>query len=245
MHLRKQALPRIVLLALSLAVLSSTFVPSNGHARKFSDAALIDGFNKTVFGSEFSSSRFSTSYIRKFRGPVKFYVKTNVVGNYGSRAQRFIRRLERKVVGLKTRLVSTEVQANFVVHIVRRRNYAKTVRTSVFKRSSAPVRGKCMVRSRFSRRGITHSDAVIVADEGDLLFRRCMTEEILQGLGPLNDNRSLRHSIFNDNSNFTSFQTFDRYILNMLYARELENGMSPAKASQVLPRVLKRIRTRF
>ena len=38
-----------------------------------------------------------------------------------------------------------------------------------------------MVRSIYSRSGIKRSDAVIVADQGDSQFKRCMIEEILQG----------------------------------------------------------------
>ena len=49
--------------------------------------------------------------------------------------------------------------------------------------------GKCLVRVVSTSAGIIRSDAVIVADEGDFLFRRCTVEEVLQGLGPVNDDR--------------------------------------------------------
>jgi hypothetical protein len=102
-----------------------------------------------------------------------------------------------------------------------------------------------MVRSIFSRAGISRSDAVIVSDEGESLFRRCMTEEILQGLGPLNDNRSLKLSMFNDASQFTNFRRFDRYILNMLYDRKVKNGASKIAVQRVLPSVYWRARRRI
>ena len=77
--------------------------------------------------------------------------------------------------------------------------------------------GKCLVRVVSTSAGISRSDAVIVADEGEFLFHRCMVEEILQGLGPVNDDRSLGESVFNDMSRHATFTDFDRHILNMLY----------------------------
>ena len=102
-----------------------------------------------------------------------------------------------------------------------------------------------MVRSIFTRAGISRSDAVIVSDEGESLFRRCMTEEILQGLGPLNDDRSLSLSMFNDTSHFTNFRRFDRYILNMLYDPRVQNGASKKATQPVLASAYRRARLRI
>lgn len=213
-------------------------------ARASSNAELIDGFNKTVFGSEYSSL-LSQSYIRKFDGTVRFYVNSKAGPRARSNVQRFIRRLGGLIYGLRVKIVARKRDANFIVHVVNRRAYASTVRNEVYRSSSAQVRGRCMVRSVFTRNGISRSDAVIVADEGSALFSRCMTEEILQGLGPLNDDRSLSASMFNDTSRFTSFRRFDRIILNMLYDRNIRIGMSKAEVQPLLPSVLRRVRKRI
>ena len=217
-------------------------------ASAYSNEALIDGFNKTVFGSEYSTL-FSQSYVRKFTIPVRIYVRTHIYSKSTSNSkievETFIRSLRRLIFGLQIRLVSHQREANFVIHIVNRANYARVVRTSVYKQQNAPVRGRCMVRSIFNRKGITRSDVVIVADEGKSLFQRCMTEETLQGLGPLNDDRSLTKSMFNDTSLYTSFRRFDRYILNMLYDPLLKVGKSRKAVQGVLPAVLKRVRKRI
>ena len=52
--------------------------------------------------------------------------------------------------------------------------------------------GRCVVRVVSGPGGIARADAVIVADEGETLFRRCLIEEVLQGLGPLNDDARLK-----------------------------------------------------
>ncbi|MDD9910451.1 MAG: DUF2927 domain-containing protein [Ahrensia sp.] len=210
-----------------------------------SDSSLIDGFEKTVFGSEYSGFVLSSQYVRKFQQPVRFHVKANGFGKRKADVTRFLRRLSGLIKGLDVEIVSDAAKANFVVHIVRRRDYGRTVRDEVFSGRDVTIRGRCMVRAVFSRRGISRSDAVIVADEGDALFQRCMVEEILQGLGPLNDDRSLKASMFNDATNFTSFRRFDRILLNMLYDPRIRAGASKRAVVPLLPEVVRDVKRRI
>ncbi len=87
--------------------------------------------------------------------------------------------------------------------------------------------------------GISGSAAVIVSDEGEFLFRRCLVEEVLQGLGPMNDDETLEHSVFNDTSHHARFTAFDRYILNMLYDQRIKPGMNSKAALDLLPIVIR------
>ena len=104
--------------------------------------------------------------------------------------------------------------------------------------------GRCLVRVVSSSSGIRRSDAVIVSDEGEFLFRRCLVEEVLQGLGPVNDNADLKNSVFNDTSQHTRFTKHDRYILNMLYDKRVRSGMNQREVGKVLPAVLRDVRRR-
>jgi hypothetical protein len=72
-----------------------------------------------------------------------------------------------------------------------------------------------------------------------------MVEEVLQGLGPVNDNRSLDESVFNDRSRHSSFTSFDRHILNMLYDPRVEPGMTKMEVSRVLPEVAAEVQARL
>ncbi len=225
--------------------LFSLLVVQTGAAAAFSDRAVIHGFNKTVFGSEFSPSGTQSRYIRKFRSPVRFYIHNRAKRNRRSAARKFILSLNRSVRGLRTRIVSNPDRANFHLYIVDRADYNDTVRYTVYRRSSAVVRGRCMVRSIFTRFGISRSDAVIVSNEGNQLFRRCLIEEILQGLGPLNEDTSLKASMFNDRSRHTRFTRFDRYILNMLYDKRLKSGDTQKSVQTLLPIVLNDVKRRF
>ena len=231
--------------ALALVFAAGFAVQTAAAQAAYSDESLIEGFEKTVFGSEYSGFLISGSYVRKFDGPVRFHIRADGFGQRKTQVTRFLRSLERLIRGLDVEIVAREGDANFVVYVVKRKDYAKTVRNDVFKGGNPTVRGRCMVRAVFSRKGISRSDAVIVADEGDALFKRCMTEEILQGLGPLNDDQSLKASMFNDATSFTSFRRFDRILLNMLYDKRIEIGASPKAVAPLLPQVLRDVKKRL
>ncbi|MFD0916157.1 DUF2927 domain-containing protein [Pseudahrensia aquimaris] len=210
-------------------------------AQAYTDSEVIDGFKKTVFGSEYPGLFSTGSYVRKFNGTVRMHV-SSFSPSLKAEVERFARSLNGLISGLRLRIVNDPERANFRVFVTTKANYETTVQRSVYGNRTAAVRGKCMVRSKFTRNGISRSDAVIVGDDSRSLFRRCMTEEILQGLGPLNDDPSLIHSMFNDRSRYTAFRRFDRLILNMLYDRRIENGMSVSQAAELLPRVLRDVR---
>jgi hypothetical protein len=214
-------------------------------AHALTDEEIKRGFNLTVFGSEIAPLGFQARYIHKFNGVVKFRIHNLSSKNRTRAIRRFIGTLENQISGLKVRIVNDGEAANFNIYVVNRSNYIQTVREKIEKRRTANVPGKCLVKSKFSRAGMIHSDAVIVSDEGEALFRRCLIEEILQGLGPLNESTSLDKSVFNDTSKHTRFTDFDRLILNMLYDPRIKNGASIRSVSRVLDDVLKDTRVRL
>ena len=222
---------RFVAIVLALAI---TGLP----ARAASNDELLRGFNLTVFGAEFAPFGIQSRYIRKFNVPVRFNIINLAQRDRTATVAQFIRSLNGSVHGLKTSTTRNAALANFNVYVVDQADYVKVAREQVYKRSTARVPGKCLVRSVFSRSGIIRSDAVVVSDGGEALFKRCMIEEILQGLGPLNEHPSLKDSMFNDRSRHTSFTRFDRIILNMLYDRRIRNGASIASVQEILPAVL-------
>ena len=212
---------------------------SAARAQAFTPAQLVDGFERTVFGSEYGL--FSQPYLRRFERPVRVHVamRTRILWT-GPEVRAFVRWLSTQVPNLTLRLVDDPSRADLHVHLVDRTDYAETVRAKVYGNPFATVRGCCLVRAVFTRAGISRADAVIVADEGEPLMRRCMGEEIMQGLGPLNDDRSLARSMFNDTSPFTQVQRFDLLLLAMLYDPRLQSGMTPDEARPLLPAVARR-----
>jgi hypothetical protein len=224
-----------VALASIVAIAGVTGAPP---ARAASDNEIIRGFNLTVFGAEYAPLGIQSLYVRKFAGPVRFRIHNLSAKNRTASVERFVASLNRMISGLKAQVV-TGPGSNFDIYVVDRADYVRIAREKVYHRPTAPVPGKCMVRSVFSRNGLVRSDAVIVSDGGEALFKRCLAEEILQGLGPLNEDQSLRESMFNDRTSHTNVTRFDKLILNMLYDRRIRNGQTAAAVQPVLPQVLK------
>lgn len=235
----------ILVLTMALTVSAATaLMPARSAAQAISEAELIDGFNRTVFGSEYGSFSFGFSYLRRFEKPVIFFIAGDGSPRRRAMVRRFIASLDRRIAHLDVSITRDRRRANFFVHLAKRRDYGDVVRRQVYGRLGAKVRGRCLVRAIYDRSGIARSDAVIVSDEGERLFRRCMTEEILQGLGPLNDDASLDRSMFNDTSPHTRLQRFDLLLLNMLYDPALKSGMSQRAVQSDLPGVIARARGR-
>lgn len=216
--------------------------PLRAEQTRFSNQELIDGFMKTVFGLEYRTWNWQPYLVKKYTRPVAFYVQNLSRRNRKDDAMRFLSGLTTRIRGLRTRLVSSRQQANFVLYIVDRSQYEDVVRREIYGDPAAHAPGRCLVRVLSDTSGIAQSTAVIVADEGEFLFQRCLVEEVLQGLGPMNDDQTLAHSVFNDRTRHDRFTAFDRYILNMLYHKRVRPGMSQQQARKVLPAVIRDVR---
>jgi hypothetical protein len=228
------------LVAAGLALLSTA------SAQAFSDAELIDGFNRTVFGSEYRSFGWQSYLVKKYTGPVRLFVDDRSEARRGAELARFVQALPALISGLDISVVSSPEKANYRIYVIDRADYRQIVSEAIYGQPSASFTpGKCLVRIVSTSSGITRSDAVIVADEGDFLFHRCMVEETLQGLGPINDDATLGESVFNDGSKHSEFTSFDRHILNMLYDPRIEPGMTKLEVDRVLPKVLAGVQARL
>jgi hypothetical protein len=240
----RNAVSGIALAAVLAATLVGAFAVARARAQAYSDAQLVDAFRRTVFGGEYAS--WTSRSVKKFTGPVRFHVEDRSGLSRRAAAERFVRTLPKAIAGLDATLVDDPRRANFRILIIRRGDYRQVVTSEVFGRPRSDFApGKCLVRLVTGLNGIIRSDAVLVADEGDFLFRRCLVEETLQGLGPVNDDTALPDSVFNDASRHTEFTLHDRHILNMLYDPRIRPGMSRSEADAVLPAVIRDVRRRL
>ena len=214
-------------------------------AKAASDAEIIRGFNLTVFGAEFSNLFGKPKYIRKFSKPVRFMVHDFSGKNRKSTVERFIKSLNKNIRGLNASVINDASRANFNVYVVTTKNHAKIVHETLNRKVASNVSGNCFANVKHWRGGITSTVAIIISDKGDAFFKHCMVEEIVQGLGALNDNSTLPESIFNDSSRSTSFGKFDRLIMNMLYDKRIKNGAGIKNVQQYLPVVLNDVRKRI
>jgi len=237
---RRTALLLAGLLAAFLGALPGT----SAGASALTDRQLVESFRKTVLGAEYASWGFDARVVKKFWGPVRVYIDNASRHDRRREVSRFVASLPGQIAGLEVVMAREKWQANFRIHVVDRAQYAPLVR-AIYRRPGMRVPGKCLVRVVNGARGITGADALIVADEGEYLFRRCLVEEVLQGLGPLNDDASLPDSVFNDTTRLTSFTQHDKMILNMLYDPRIRPGMNRRQVEEVLPAVLRDVRERM
>jgi hypothetical protein len=234
-----RALPRA---AIALFLLLHAVPP----ALAFTDAKLMDGFRRTVLSAEIRVFGWHANVVKKFPGPVRVFVDDRSAARRGGAVERFVRTLPGLIAGLDIKLVARPETANFRILVVDRKDYRATVAQAIDgSAESGFAPGKCLVRMVASDGAITRSDAVVVADSGEHLFRRCIVEETLQGLGPVNDDPTLSESVFNDRSTAETFTDFDRHILNMLYHPLIRPGMTRAELRRVLPGVTAAVQARL
>jgi Protein of unknown function (DUF2927) len=81
-----------------------------------------------------------------------------------------------------------------------------------------------------------------VVDAGDFIFYDCVYEELLQALGPINDDSSVPWTMFNDQVQKGFFDVYDQYLLNILYHPRIRPGMTREEVRAVLPEVLPSVR---
>ncbi|MEM6761491.1 MAG: DUF2927 domain-containing protein [Pseudomonadota bacterium] len=236
-------LPALAIGVLSLAVLVAT------PARAFSNAALIEGFVDTVFGAEVGGDTVAdtSTLVKKFTHPVRYHLVSSSTVDRRSSVRRFMGQLSDAVQNLSLTETLYESDADVVIFLMDRADYASTIRATVWKGVNTRFleENACSAVIAARRTGIERAFIYLVADEGFVSFSHCMVEEVAQSLGPANDSSLLPDSIFNDNSTLNVFGVFDWFILNMLYDARIRPGMGEADVRPLLPAIIADVRRRL
>jgi hypothetical protein len=214
--------------------------------KAFTDAEIVEGFFKVTFGAEFHVAG-GVDRIRKFDSPIRVYIDNRTNPNRGAQAASVVDDVRRRIRGIDLVTTAKRSEANIVISLVRERDLARTIR-SVYgldraRRIERSLEPQCL--SGFRKDGsyrILHSDVILVADAGDFIFYDCMYEELLQALGPINDDRSVPWSMFNDDAQMGFFGVYDQYILNILYDPRIRPGMTRSEVGALLPQILPAVR---
>lgn len=223
----------LVTVAMCLALAA----PAAARSRTPNASAVTDAFFRTVFGLEYGVNHPDAYRVKRFNGPISFYVADLSGQNRRPAAHLFLRRLPREIAHLDARVVARAGEANYRIFLVRQSDFA-TVVADELRADARAMNARCLVGVTTDGGRITHATAVIVADD-DYLFNRCLVEEVLQGLGPMNDSDALPDSVFNDTSRHAHFTSFDRALLNVLYHPAIRPGMTGAQAQAALPVALR------
>jgi hypothetical protein len=216
------------------------------ETRSFTDAQIIDGFFKITFGAEFHTSG-RIDRIRKFDVPVRAYVDSRARPERSREIGQVIEDIARHIDRLDIAVTTDRRIANLVITLVRDRDLDRTI-SGLFGRERArrienALEPQCLSGFRKDETyRITRSEVIIVVDAGDFIFYDCAYEEILQSLGPINDDESVPWTMFNDNVQMGFFDVYDQYLLNLLYHPRMRPGMNRDEARAVVDAILPEVR---
>jgi hypothetical protein len=249
------------ILASTLIALAGTTVPA-AHAEEanlgsrpgsertsFSNDEITDGFFKIAFGAELQLGR-RVERIRKFDEPVRVFVFDQDKHKRKAEIAAIIADIRGHVHHLDLAMTDDLQAANFVVILVRKQDLKRTIR-SVYGRDRAREIERSLTPQCLSGFGkderyrIRHAEVILPADADDFVFFDCAYEELLQALGPINDDRSVPWSMFNDDVQMGFFDVYDQYLLNILYDPRIRPGMTKGEVGKVLPEVLPTVRERI
>jgi DUF2927 family protein len=213
--------------------------------KDFTDAQIARGFFKTVFGAELRL-RGRTDVIRKYDGPVRVFVDSRAKPDRRADIAKVIDDIRARVDHLDIAITEDRGAANFIVTVVRDRDFTRTVRTMYGRdraKRIAKLEPQCLSGFRKDDQyRIVQSNVLLVADAGEFIFYDCAYEEFLQALGPINDT-DVPWTMFNDDVQMGFFDVYDQYILNLLYDPRIRPGMSRAEVEALLPTILPTVRT--
>jgi hypothetical protein len=214
--------------------------------KTFTDAEIIDGFFRIVFGAEFHVSG-RVDRIRKYEEPVRVIVESRARPDRRKQVAAVVDDIRSKVRHLDIMMAGSRKDANVTVTLVRDRDIEKTIRQFYGREQAARIvkslEPQCLSGFRKDELfRIQHSDVIIVVDAGAFIFLDCVYEELLQALGPINDDDKLPWTMFNDEVQMGYFDIYDQYLLNILYDPRIRAGMTKEQVKELLPQVLPDVR---
>jgi hypothetical protein len=238
------------LAALALAALIETPLAEDPQIAKrrasqqktFTDIEIADGFFKIAFGAEFHVDA-RVDRIRKYDGPVRIHVDSRAKPDRRRQVNDVVADIRARIEHIDIAVTDDRRAANVAVTLVRDRDLQPTIRAFYgrdrarqIQRSLEP---QCLSGFRKDEQyRIVHSDVILVVDAGDFIFYDCAYEELLQALGPINDDSSVPWTMFNDDVQMGFFGVYDQYLLNILYDPRIRPGMTREEVGALLPQVL-------
>jgi hypothetical protein len=212
----------------------------------FSDGEIKDGFFKTAFKAELQFDR-KAERIRKFDEPVRVFVDNRGAPDRRAEIASIIADIRTRVDHLDLAMTTDRKNANFIVLLVHQRDFAQTIRARYgadeAKRIQQSLHPQCLsgIGKDQSFR-IRRAEVILPVDAGEFPFYDCAYEELLQGLGLINDDSSVPWTMFNDDVQMGFFDVYDQYLVNILYDPRIRPGMTKDAVDKLLVDVLPTVR---
>jgi len=212
----------------------------------FTDAEIIDGFFKIAFDAELQLGR-RVGRIRKFDEPVRIFVFNQGDPKRSAEIAAIVDDIHARVDHLDVGMTDDIQAANVLVMLVRKRDLNRTIRSAYGRERAKQIQRslnpECL--SGFGKDPqyrIRHAEVILPADASDFVFYDCAYEELLQAMGPINDDPSVPWTMFNDDVRMGFFDVYDQYLLNILYDPRIRPGMTKEEVGRLMPEVLPTVR---
>ena len=214
--------------------------------KDFTDNQIFDGFFKIAFGAEFHVAG-RVDRIRKYDGPVRVFVENRAKLDRSAQVAAVVADIRAHIDHLDIAMAEDRGTANVRVTLVRDRDLARTIREFYgrerAKKIQRSLEPQCL--SGFQKDEsfrIVRSEVILVVDAGEFIFYDCAYEEVLQSLGPINDDSSVPWTMFNDKVQKGFFDVYDQYLLNILYHPRVRPGMTKQEVRALLPEIMPAVR---
>lgn len=236
--------------AVDLAWAENAEISSRRAAQRtdFTDGEIRDGFFKVAFGAELQFGP-RAERIRRFDNSVRVYIVNRGAPDRRQDVATVIADIRSRVQNLDLAITENRNAANVLVTLVRQRDFEQTVRSRFGARRARQIQRllspQCL--SGFAKDHnyrILRAEVILPVDAGDFMFYDCAYEELLQALGPINDDRSVPWTMFNDDVQMGFFDTYDQLLLNILYDPRVRPGMTKREVEELLPEILPTVRAR-
>jgi hypothetical protein len=212
----------------------------------FSNDEIKDGLFKTAFRAELQLGR-RDERIRKFDEPVRVFVDNRGAPARTADIAAIVDDIRARVHHLDLAVTSDRKDANVVVILVPRRDFARTIRSrygaSTAKKIQNSLHPECLsgIAKDESYR-IRRAEVILPADAEEFQFYDCAFEELLQSLGLINDDSSVPWTMFNDNVQMGFFDVYDQYLVNILYDPRIRPGMTKGEVDTLLADIFPTVR---
>jgi len=212
----------------------------------FTDAQIAEGFFKIAFGAEFNTAG-RIDRIRKYEVPVRVFADSRSKPDRRTQVAAVVADIQSKIEHIDIAMAERQADANVVVTLVRDRDLRRYIRQFYgierARQIQKSLEPQCLSGFRKDDNyRILASDVLVAVDAGEFIFYDCIYEELLQGLGPINDDDSVPWTMFNDEVQKGFFDIYDQYLLNILYHPRIKAGMTREEVRALLPEILPEIR---
>lgn len=209
---------------------------------EFSNDEIKNGFFKIAFHAEMQVGA-PADRIRKFDEPVRIFVDDKSRSNRSAQLEDVVADIRARVDHLDIAITHDRQAANFVVTLVRDRDLNATIRARYGKERARQIRQslkpQCLSGiGKDEQFRIRRAEAILPVDAGNFTFLDCAYEELLQGLGVINDDASVPWTMFNDDVQMGFFDVYDQYLLNILYDPRVRPGMTPIEIHPLMDELL-------